>query len=457
MLPQCQGLVVRTRCSNAAKGTRSASHYLLAPVDNPFVDVPIRLDEREVDSPLAGRVAFFLGDSDGTVKPPPANAGGDLFGRGIQALFRNFLAGRQIGNGIAALCDDTTFLQSVRRLTDTVYAAALARHGVDRIVDTSLTNARVIEVIRAVYPEAPIVRTDHDAAALAERWSDPIGASPPVTPHGPALTGPPVFIVGVPRSGTTWLEHMLLAHPAIDGPERETSIFVSLRALRDNVAQPASAGLAALIGPDELIAAMRTFVASLFANYLAHAGSTATRFLEKTPLHAEHLRLIAEVFPDAAIISVHRDGRDVVRSVLEMESATDSVFIAASKWTEVTTTVGEEFPKLPAARDERYEELLRDPVAAVTDILNWLGLPVDDAVREDVRARVDLRVSQYNTTGPVGPGKWRELSARDLRGVYRYAGDRLVEMGYVSADELRRARSAPLYRVEDVARRVRRR
>ncbi len=68
-----------------------------------------------------------------------------------------------------------------------------------------------------------------------------------------------------------------------------------------------------------------------------------------------------------------------------------------------------------------------------------------------------MRVSQYNTTGDVGPGKWRTLSARDLRTVYRYAGDRLVETGYVSADELRHQRSRLVYRVEEAARRVRRR
>jgi hypothetical protein len=413
-------------------------------VDNPFVDVPIRLDEHEVSSPLAGRVAFVVGDSDADDKLPPAFAG-DLFGRGIQTLFRNYLAGRDVGNGIAALCDDKTFLHAVRRLTDTVYAAAMTRLGLDRIVDASLTNARVIEVIRAVYPEAPI------------RDTEPIDPLPPFGPGGPRLSAPPLFIVGVPRSGTTWLENMLMAHPAIDGPGRETSIFVSLRALRDNLARPATVGLARWIEPAELVAAMREFVDGLFAHYLATTGSTATRFLEKTPLHAEHLALINEVFPDAAIISVHRDGRDVVHSVLEMEAATDSVMVAASKWTDITRTVSEEFPKLPAARDERYEDVLRDPVATMIDILAWLGLPATDEVVAELRARAGVRVSQYNTTGDVGSGKWRSLSQRDLRGVYRYAGDRLVEAGYMSADDLRRERSRPLYRIEQATRRVRRR
>ncbi len=449
MLPQCRGFVVRTRFFNQAKGTRSASRYLLTPVDNPFVDVPIRLDEREVDSPLAGRVAFLLGDSDGTPKPHPAFAGG-LFGRGVQALFRNYLAGREVGNGIAALCDDRVFLQSVRRLTDTVYAAALARLGTDRIVDASLTNTRVIEVIRAVYPEAPILRSATD-------WGDPIVAPrSAAAADGPRLSAPPVFIVGVPRSGTTWLEQMLMAHPAIDGPGRETSIFVSLRALRDNIARPESESLAAWIEPAELVAAMRVFVDGLFAHHLSTKGSSAPVFLEKTPMHAEHFRLISEVFPDAAIISIHRDGRDVVRSVLEMEAAIDSATLTASRWTEITRAVSQEFPHLPKARDERYEDLLRDPVASVSDLLAWLGLPVTDDVLAELSARVGVRVSQYNTTGDVGSGKWRSLSARDLRAVYRFAGDRLVETGYVSADELQRERARAVYRIEEAMRRVRR-
>ena len=99
--------------------------------------------------------------------------------------------------------------------------------------------------------------------------------------------------------------------------------------------------------------------------------------------------------------------------------------------------------------------MLSDPVKAVADVLAWLGLSVDDGVRAEIGRRAGERVSQYNTTGDVGSGKWTSMPARDLRAVYRHAGDRLVELGYISAHELARARARPAYRLESTLRRTR--
>ncbi len=431
---------------------------------NPDASVPVRLAESDLDSPLAGRVAFVDsgGISDwgirGTAAPHvavPATPS-DLFGRGLHSLFRNYLVTRGVSGGIAALCDDAAFLRAIRRLADRVYASALARHGASRIVDASPSNTEAADVIRAVYPDAPTLRSRSDAAALADAWSAPAGPVPALAPAAPVDLAP-IFVVGMPRSGTTWVEHMLCAHPAIDGPGSETAIFVSLRALANNAARPADEGIAGWIDEEEMFAAMREFVEGLFAHYLQTTGSAASSFLEKTPLHAEHLDLIHSVFPGAPVISVYRDGRDVVRSLLEMESATDDVVVAASRWTEITATTAAALRTLPRARDERYETLLADPVGSVADLLSWLGLPPDPATLAELGRRATERVSQYNTTGDVGSGKWRSLSARNLRAVHRHAGERLVDMGYMSRDELDRALSGVAYRVDTAIRRLRRR
>jgi hypothetical protein len=407
----------------------------------PFVDVPIRLQPQEVDSPLAGRVAFvdtdgISGDWAGTCKTLSSLPGvvvpdgpSDLFGRGMQALFRNVLASREamVTNGIATLVDDATFLRECRALADAVYIAALTRHGATRVVDASATNSAVLEVIGAVYPDAVIVRNAADAAALVEAWEQP--TTPLVAPvRAPVALRPPVFVVGVPRSGTTWLQNMLLAHPALAGPEDETSVFVSLRALRDNARRPSSESVTGWIDLPDLLHAMRAFAAALFSSW-----SPDKQIVEKTPLHAEHLPLIAELFPEASVISIHRDGRDVVRSLLEMEAATDSVDVAATRWAEITQRVRDTIGALPHARDERYETLLAEPVPKVTELLEWLGLSVDESVRAEIARRAAQRVSRYNTTGDVGAGKWKSLRPRQLRAVYRRAGERLLQLGYIDA------------------------
>ena len=328
-------------------------------------------------------VSFDASVDSGTV-PKVVN---DLFSRGVQALFRNFDAGQghAAPAGLSAVCDEATFVSALRRLTDDIYAAS----GADHVVDASPGNAAVADLIARVY--APGVRAAGDVDDLVA----------------------PVFVVGVPRSGTTWVENMLLAHPALDGPRVETAVFVSLRQLWNNDA----------LSHDVVGLAIRRFVNTLLAPW-------GPRVVEKTPLHAEHLSLITNVFPDASIISVHRDGRDVVQSLLEMEAGTDDVVVAATRWSEITREVSRVLPSLPRARDLRYESMLDDPVGAIADLFAWLGLSADDEVMAEVRRRAGERVSQYNTTGEVGAGKWRSLSRRQLRAVYRHAGDRLEELGY---------------------------
>jgi hypothetical protein len=317
----------------------------------------------------------------------------DLFRRGVQALFRNFDAGRGVPNpaGISALCDEKSFVRALRHLTDDIYAAS----GHEHVCDASPSNAEVRALIDRVYSAPASARFD-----------------------GADLDAP-IFVVGVPRSGTTWVENMLLAHPQLDGPRVETSLFVSLQPLWNNDA------LREWIAPDALAVAIRRFVSELLAGY-------GPRLVEKTPLHAEHMALIAAVFPDAAFISVHRDGRDVVQSLLQMESATNDVEVAATRWAEITREVSATLPTLPKARDLRYESLLADPVGAIGELFAWLDLGVDDALLAEVGRRATERVSQYNTTGDVGPGKWKTLSRKQLRVIDRCAGDRLVELGYVS-------------------------
>ena len=122
----------------------------------------------------------------------------------------------------------------------------------------------------------------------------------------------------------------------------------------------------------------------------------------------------------------------------------------------MTRTIERHGATLRRFREVRYESLLDDPVDGVVTLLDWMGLPTEPGLRAELETRSAERVSRYNTSGEIGSGKWTAMPAADLRTIYRHAGDRLVELGYLSPRELARIRSRPSYRLDAVTRRLRR-
>ena len=421
--------------------------------------MPIRLASSDAAaSPTAGRLLFVIDPNrrgqavvdalrvlPGVARAQPAL---DLFGRSLHVMLGNYLTAYRVRGGFAALVDsDDDFLRATRRLADSIYATVL-RGGGRVLLDDSATNSDAPHVIQGIYPDALfVIVDDNDAAKLvqgpnvvrvyatdtnaavlrAREMLDRVAAfrAPPFADTA-RLPLPPIFVVGCPRSGTTWVQELLRAHPAVAGPEKETAIFIALRSLFTNPA------LADVVGRRELVAIVRRFARELFADYLAAHAPDASRFIEKTPLHADHLDVIGELFPEAYILGVYRDGRDVVRSLGEVDAGVKDTATAARRWVDLTRKVDSHARRSARTRHERYEAWLQDPVAHAADVLTWVGLPPDPGVLEELARRAPVRVSQYNTTGAVGEGKWRDLSPDRLDTIYRIAGARLVELGYLT-------------------------
>ncbi len=244
------------------------------------------------------------------------------------------------------------------------------------------------------------------------------------------LTDRLVLVVGCPRSGTTWLEHLLLSHPAAGGiEEKETWLFLGLHPLMTNER------IAQWTPRDDRVAALRRFCDRMFIAGLARHRPGATHFVEKTPNHALHLDEINTVYPDAWVIHLVRDGRDVVRSLLEFEHGVTDATTAAQLWVRTLTAVAASAPHLDRLREVRYEQLVADPVDGTAALLAWIGLPADDGVRAAIASRAGQRVSHFNTTGAVGSGKWRDLGAAARAEIDAVAGALLVERGYGLAGE----------------------
>ena len=264
----------------------------------------------------------------------------------------------------------------------------------------------------------------------------------------------PVFIVGVPRSGTTWVMRMLAEHPEA-WPLIETYMFSPYRGLaallrevpegppgREDV-EWAPSGLGRMFSRDELIAELRL----LAERWLRMASAGDARFvIEKSPGHLTVVALIAEVLPRARFIHVVRDGRDVAVSIVaarrtwspfQERNARRTLRAAAHDWAEgmdqahqARTALGERLLEI------RYEDLHADPRAGATRLFEHCGMPFDDLLLDGVVERTAFERSGrlHGEDRPLRGGRvgdWRErFSVLDARAFERIAGPALRETGY---------------------------
>lgn len=136
----------------------------------------------------------------------------------------------------------------------------------------------------------------------------------------------PIVVLGAARSGTKMLANLLKKHPDVAYLEEPNYIWKRTNGWVGHDMLPAS------LATPELIAQIR----EVFIKYMEKQGKT--RFCEKTPANTLRLPFVLEVLPDAKVIHILRDGRDVAvssrncwlgreskRSALEMEKGNKGV------------------------------------------------------------------------------------------------------------------------------------
>ncbi|HEY0304235.1 MAG TPA: sulfotransferase, partial [Longimicrobiales bacterium] len=119
-----------------------------------------------------------------------------------------------------------------------------------------------------------------------------------------------LFIVGCPRSGTTWMQLLLAQHPSI-ATAPETQIFAYyLEPMRKQWAQEragagrnGSAGLSRLLSDAEFEELCRTS-AEFVLEKIRQRNPAAAVVAEKSPKHALQADFIQRLFPDAYFLHV---------------------------------------------------------------------------------------------------------------------------------------------------------
>lgn len=184
------------------------------------------------------------------------------------------------------------------------------------------------------------------------------------------------------------------------------------------------------------------------------------RIGEKTPIHSRHIPRIRSVFPEAKILHIYRDPRDVAASMLRMPWAHGTVRDFARRWVKIINEQLEAQGALP--RDYycavQYESLVSNPSQHLMDICRFLGEPFDPAVlAHELSARAGFPVrfpewqqltTQPVTTKPIGRFM-DDLSPRQIACVERIAGPLMDRFGYARVYRWRQY--DPRWMVSDVS------
>lgn len=279
-----------------------------------------------------------------------------------------------------------------------------------------------------------------------------------------------VFIVGCPRSGTTWIQRLLVCHPQVHtGHESDLfDIYIGpqLRAWRrylDPKSSSRKVGLGCYFQEDKFLDVLGEYMLKLLEPMVGDL-QPGELFIEKTPSHALFIPEITELLPASRIIHVLRDARDVVASILAASKSWGAPWAprharaATRMWVRHVDAVRKAAEVLPKERfyELRYENLHARTAEMLEDVCQFLDLGWDD--EEGIRNAVEENKPEVAKVGggtaiPVGgeiarisgpfvkepegfvrkghPGGWREdLSLTEKIWVWRVARKTMEEVGY---------------------------
>lgn len=257
----------------------------------------------------------------------------------------------------------------------------------------------------------------------------------------------PIFILGAPRSGTTFLGSCVGALPDVSYHFEPRLTKAVARCVYEGTWTPQRAA---------------RYFRGYYGALLAASGHGGLRFAEKDPENCFIVPFLAEVFPDAVFLHVYRDGRDVAVSHAEQPwlnaastgtgksgrggtpwgaaprfwveperreefSQVSDLRRSAWMWRRFTSSALAQLAGLPAdrVRHLRYEDIVSRPAEAAEVVADFLAVD-GPAGREALHAR-------FAKARPNSVGRWRQrLAEQDLADVLAEAGPLLRELGYTA-------------------------
>jgi len=242
---------------------------------------------------------------------------------------------------------------------------------------------------------------EHDAARVAAR------------PRARNRSGLPVFIVGMPRSGTTLVEQVLASHPAVYGAGELSAMRGIAMSLPTDLGRSEQYPKCA----HALVPPLLDHIAERHLQWLQEMAPGAERITDKMPHNFRWLGLVDQLFPAARVIHCVRDPRDTCLSIWFQPFSPGHPYAAdlralgryyrqyqrlMSHWRAVLA--------LPIL-ELRYEDMVEQHESTVRRLVEFCNLPWDDrCLRFYEHGRAVNTPSQDQVRRPIyreSLGRWR--------------------------------------------------
>ena len=190
----------------------------------------------------------------------------------------------------------------------------------------------------------------------------------------------PIFIVGLPRSGSTLLEQILASHSQVDG----TSELPDISMIAQGLTQPRAGQSFPQCMPDLTESAVRELGERYLSQTRRHRGD-APFFTDKMPNNFAYVGFIKTILPNAKIIDARRHPMDSCFGCFKQHFAkgqtfTYDLFELGEFYLEYCELMDHWDKALPGAvLHVQYEEVVADLETQVRRILDYCGLPFEEA------------------------------------------------------------------------------
>lgn len=286
----------------------------------------------------------------------------------------------------------------------------------------------------------------------------------------------PIFIVGCPRSGTSFLYHLLLSAGGFAAFHTQMNAFDVLEPVYGDLSSPknkrrmmddwleSKAFYASGLDRRAIEARIMSectdassFLRIVMAEVTRKQG--VDRWVDSTPTNAPHMPRIARDFSAALFVHIIRDGRDVALSLDKRGwsrplpwDTSRSLLAAGLYWKWIVRKTRRYGARLGSRYLEvRYEDLVENPQPTLARLADFIQHDLSyERIQKTSVGSVKTPLTSFDEDlrdGKFSPvGRWKtKFHPKQLAWFEALAGDYLRELGYPLVTDGRRAPAIPVY------------